>query len=177
MVNCCRLSTPKGFLFPVRSTCSRRGKNTVNGKRRGVSAPRRFIPTGSRAVWIFVIVENQHVVDLFTGFNVPAALMQKVRNVNHSSNTTTTILCGACKSPAESISNPQPKDKVTCSRCGAEDSFDNVMRSVKDYIGDRASKRLSDSLRKAVRGSKHVKFESKRTPQRSFRWVTTDLGL
>jgi hypothetical protein len=87
------------------------------------------------------------------------------------------ILCGACKRPAKGVPNPEPHDKVVCSGCGREDRFDNVMRSVKEYVADSAAKHLSASLAQAVRGSKFIKLSHKRGPQRSFRWITTDLGL
>lgn len=88
-----------------------------------------------------------------------------------------TILCGSCKSPAKSIPEPKPDDKVSCPRCGREDRFDSVMRSVKDYVTDSAAESLSASLANAVRGSKFIKVTSQPRPQRSFRWITTDLGL
>lgn len=87
------------------------------------------------------------------------------------------ILCGACKRPAKSVPNPEPHDQVVCTGCGREDRFDNVMGSVKQYVTDSAAKHLSDSLANAVRNSKFIKAKSQPRQQRSFRWITTDLGL
>lgn len=87
------------------------------------------------------------------------------------------ILCGSCKSPAKAVPDPKPHDKVTCSGCGREDRFDNVMRSVKDYVTHCMAQSINSSLRKAVRGSKFIKMTSKTPSHRTFRWVTTDLGI
>lgn len=91
--------------------------------------------------------------------------------------TNQTILCGSCKGPAKSVPNPEPHDKVSCERCGREDSFDNVMGSVKDYIGHSAAQAMSSHLRQSLRSSKFIKVTSKPVGHRSFRWITTDLGL
>lgn len=88
-----------------------------------------------------------------------------------------TIFCGACKGPAKSVSNPKPDDTVSCSRCGREDRFDNVMRSVQDYVTDSLAKSLNASMAKAVRNSKFVKVTTKSVPQRSYRWVSTEVGV
>lgn len=88
-----------------------------------------------------------------------------------------TILCGSCKREAKSVPNPKPHDKVTCSGCGREDSFENVMRSVKDYITHSAAQYLSKGIADAVRGSKFIKVTSQAPQHRSFRWITTELGL
>lgn len=87
------------------------------------------------------------------------------------------ILCGSCKGNAESVPNPKPNDEVTCSRCGRKDRFDHVMRSVEEYVADCAAKSLSDSLRNSMRGNKFVKVTTQSRPQRSYRWISTDLGL
>ena len=87
------------------------------------------------------------------------------------------ILCGSCKGPAESVANPKADDKVTCPRCGREDRFDDVMRSVKQYVTDSAAKHLNSALADAVRGSNFIKVTKQYRPQSSHRWVTTDLGV
>lgn len=91
--------------------------------------------------------------------------------------TTHTILCGSCKSPAKAVANSEPDDKVTCPDCGREDRFEDVMGSVRDYIGHSAAKAISSRLRQTVGNSKFIKVTSKPVGERSFRWVTTELGL
>lgn len=91
--------------------------------------------------------------------------------------STHSILCGSCKSPAETVANPKSHDKVTCSRCGREDRFDNVMRAVSNYVADSAAKRLSSSLAKIASRSKVFKVTKQHRPQRSHRWIAANLGL
>lgn len=101
-------------------------------------------------------------------------------NMSHTSNSggkSAKILCGTCQSPAEAVPDPQPESKVTCSGCGKEDRFDNVMGSVKEYVTHCAAKSINDAMAKAVRGSKILKMTSKPTSHRSFPWITSDLGI
>jgi DNA-directed RNA polymerase subunit RPC12/RpoP len=93
------------------------------------------------------------------------------------SHTTHTILCGSCKSPAEAVPDPKADDYVTCSRCGRKDRFDHVMRSVKDYVQHRMAQGIHDSLAKGLGSSNFIKLTSQRPSNRSFRWITTDLGI
>jgi hypothetical protein len=88
-----------------------------------------------------------------------------------------TILCGSCQSPAKTVANPEPYDKVICPDCGREDRFDDVMGSVQKYVTDAVAKSLNDTLAKAVRSSKFLKVEKKYRPQSSYRWITTELGI
>jgi hypothetical protein len=96
---------------------------------------------------------------------------------SNSGGTTVQILCGTCKSATKSVSDPQAEDQVTCTGCGKHDTFENVMGSVKEYIGHRAAQSISNSLRSATRGSKYVKFTSKAPQHRSFPWITSDMGI
>lgn len=93
------------------------------------------------------------------------------------STTNATILCGACKSPAEAVPNPEPHDKVVCTGCGREDRFDDVMRSVRDYVTDCAAKSLNATLAEVAGRSKFIKVDKQFNRQSSFRWVSTDLGI
>lgn len=81
------------------------------------------------------------------------------------------ILCGCCKSPAQTVADPKPQDKVTCPRCNRSDTLDNVRRIVGEHVAYETSCQLSESLSRAVRGSSVLKFTPKRAPQRSFRWI------
>ena len=87
------------------------------------------------------------------------------------------ILCGACKSPAQSVPNPEPHDKVVCSGCGREDRFDDVMRSVRQYVTDSVAQSLNASLADVARRSKFIKVTKQHRPQSSYRWLSTDLGM
>lgn len=81
------------------------------------------------------------------------------------------ILCGCCKSPAQTVANPKPQDKVTCPRCNRSDTFDNVRRIVGEHVAYETSRQLSESLSRAMRGNRFLKFTAQRVPYRSFRWI------
>lgn len=85
--------------------------------------------------------------------------------------TTKTILCGQCRVAVEGPTNPQPHDRISCPSCGREDSFKNVMSSIEAYIAEAGSRQLQETMRKAARGSKMLKFTSKPTPKRSYRFI------
>ena len=93
------------------------------------------------------------------------------------SSTETIVLCGSCNSAVETVANPEPHDKVTCTGCGKSDRFDKVMESVRAYATEVAAKHLGDSLRKITSGSKFIKADIKKRPNRSFDWVCSDIGL
>lgn len=82
------------------------------------------------------------------------------------------ILCGACKRQIEVPLDPDPNYKVVCAGCGRSDRFDYVLRTAQEHFAGRAQKELGDSLARGTRGNSFVKFEAKRPPHRSFRWIT-----
>lgn len=82
------------------------------------------------------------------------------------------ILCGSCNCPAQTVPDPKPQDKVTCPRCDRSDTLQNVQRIVGEHVAYEASRSLNESLARAVRGSRFLKFTPNRLPQRSFRWIT-----
>lgn len=82
------------------------------------------------------------------------------------------ILCGSCKSPVEIPTDAQDDYQFVCSGCGQSDRLDDIARIASDYFVDRAGKGLSDSLARATRGNKFVKFKAKPTPRRTFRWIS-----
>lgn len=87
-----------------------------------------------------------------------------------------TILCGDCKCPVESVAEPQTDDQVTCPQCGRADSFDQVMSTVKEYIGYLASKHIAKSLADSFGGSGgFIKVSSNQPAYRSFRWECTEV--
>lgn len=88
-----------------------------------------------------------------------------------------TVLCGTCKCAVETVSNPKPHDKVSCPRCGRSDRFDKVMDSVREFVVHLTHKSLTESLAKSTRGNSFIKFKAQRLPNRSFRWVCTDIGI
>lgn len=87
------------------------------------------------------------------------------------------ILCGSCQSPAKAVADPKPDDKIVCSGCGREDRFDDVMRSVKEYVTDCMAKSLNAKLGEIARRNKFIKVEKQFNRQTSFRWITTELGV
>lgn len=87
------------------------------------------------------------------------------------------ILCGACKCAVQTVSNPKANDQVTCPRCNRSDRFDKVMAAVREYVGHCAQTAMHESLTRAARGSRFIKLTSKKPSNRSFRWVTSDMGI
>lgn len=87
-----------------------------------------------------------------------------------------TVLCGRCKCPVETVANPQAHDKVTCPRCNRSDRFDKVMNSVKEHIFHLTTKSMTEGLARSTRGNRYVKFETKQSPHRSFRWISDYRG-
>jgi hypothetical protein len=82
-----------------------------------------------------------------------------------------TILCGSCKSPVEAPPDLDQHFEIVCSGCGQTDRFDYVLRTVTQYVTDRAAKGVSDAFTQGTRGNSFVKFEAKRSPDPSFRWI------
>ena len=93
------------------------------------------------------------------------------------STTKSTVLCGGCKCPVETVANPKAHDKVSCPRCGRSDRFDKVMDSVREYIAHLAHKSLAEHFTKSTRNNSFVKFKANKPAHRSFRWVCTDVGV
>ncbi len=93
------------------------------------------------------------------------------------SKSETTVLCGSCKCAVETVPNPKSNDKVTCPRCGRYDRFDKVMDSVREYAVHLMHKSLAKGLSEATRGNRFIQFKPQQAPNRSFRWVCTDLGI
>ena len=101
--------------------------------------------------------------------------MKGTLKVSHSSNTNA-IACGMCKVAAQTVANPKPNDEVVCPRCKRRDRFDRVMRTVQEHVAYELQKQLGDSLARATRGNKFVKFEAKRPSYRTFRWMALGVG-
>jgi transposase-like protein len=91
--------------------------------------------------------------------------------------STHTVLCGSCKCAVETVANPKAHDKVTCPRCGRSDRFDKVMATVQEFVAHLAQKAISESLSRATRGNRFVKFKPQHTAHRSFRWITSQKGF
>ena len=87
------------------------------------------------------------------------------------------VLCGGCKCAVETVANPEAHDQVTCTGCGRTDSFDNVMTSVKEFLLYSLSKQFSEGLAKSTRGNRSIKFTAKQQPQRTFRWISTEVNI
>jgi len=93
------------------------------------------------------------------------------------SSVKSTVLCGSCKCAVEAAPDSKPNDKVTCPRCGRYDRFDKVMDTVSEYAAHLIKKSLAESLAKAARGNRLVKFKPQHVSNRSFRWICTDFGV
>lgn len=91
--------------------------------------------------------------------------------------TQVTILCGACKCAVQTVTNPKANDQVACPRCNRSDRFDKVMATVKEYVVHCTQRALHESMAKATHGSRVFKVTSQKPANRSFRWVTSDMGI
>jgi hypothetical protein len=65
------------------------------------------------------------------------------------------IICGACKVPVVTPSDPKSNDQIICSGCGTRDTFDQVwkvcMEEVKDRFRRAADRDLANLDRKLGR--------------------------
>jgi hypothetical protein len=86
-------------------------------------------------------------------------------------NDTHTILCGKCRVPVEGPAEPQDHDMITCPACGRSSNFKNVMKSVSAFVQEAAGRSLQESMRKAARGSKVMKFTGQPIPKGSHPFV------
>lgn len=91
--------------------------------------------------------------------------------------TETAVLCGGCNSTVETVADPKPHDKVTCTGCGKSDRFDKVMESVQTYATEVAAEHMAEAVRKVASRSKIIKADIKKRPNRSFDWICSDMGL
>ena len=87
------------------------------------------------------------------------------------------VLCGSCTCVAETVANPKANDDVTCPRCNRRDRFDKVMKVVGEHVAYQASILISDSLAKSNRGNPFVKLSVKKPPNRTFRWIASEIRI
>ncbi len=71
------------------------------------------------------------------------------------------VLCGACHVAVQGPANPNPQDTFSCPSCGRADSFESIMASVKAFVVEMTQRHMQESMRKAARGSKSLKFTGK----------------
>lgn len=81
------------------------------------------------------------------------------------------IKCAKCKIPLQGPRNPKPQDRFSCPKCGIGDSYQNVMREVGNQAEDYLANRITQAMRNATRGSKHLKFTEKPRAKRSYRFI------
>lgn len=90
--------------------------------------------------------------------------------------TNVEVLCGTCKCAVETVANPKSDDNVTCPRCNRSDRFDNVMASVKEYAVYCMHSSLAKSMPKSRPGD-FIQITMDKPRNRSFRWITSDMGI
>ncbi len=81
------------------------------------------------------------------------------------------IVCGACECVPEGPSDPNPGDRIFCPRCNRADKFEDVLKSVADYIADNEKQALSGLVAEVVRGNKHIHLSNQRSAKLSHRWI------
>ena len=93
------------------------------------------------------------------------------------STTEHAILCGSCKCAVKTVANPQAHDQVACPRCGRTDRYDQVVKTVGEYIVHLTHKSLAERISRTTRPNSFIKFEMKKPSNRSFRWVAENVGV
>ena len=88
------------------------------------------------------------------------------------STDTQSILCGACRVPIEGPADGKDDNMFVCPKCGRSDTLKHVIDSATAYVTELAQLRLQESMRKAARGSKLMKFEGKPIPKKTHRFIT-----
>lgn len=92
--------------------------------------------------------------------------------------STHTILCGACKVPLQGPSDGDDNNVFSCPSCGASDTRKEVLRIVAKHVEEVSARALQESLRKSFRGNKFVKLDAKTIPKRFHKYVSDfDLKL
>jgi hypothetical protein len=85
--------------------------------------------------------------------------------------STKAILCGSCKVPIEGPANPKPNDVLACPSCGRSDKFNNVQTEVAKFFHEHTARMVQDTMRKATRGNKFLKYKPGFIPKRSYRFI------
>ena len=85
---------------------------------------------------------------------------------------TQSILCGDCRVPIEGPADGKRDNVFSCPRCGRSDTRENVLKEVKAFVTELAQSSLQESMRKAARGSKIMKFEGEPIKKGSHRFIT-----
>lgn len=85
---------------------------------------------------------------------------------------TQSVLCGACHVEVQGPADPKPQDVFTCPSCGRSDSFESVMASVESFVLEMTDRHLQESMRKAARGSKFLKFTGKPVQKGNHPFIT-----
>ena len=85
--------------------------------------------------------------------------------------TTKTIECRDCKVAAKTVSNPQDNDMVTCTRCGASDTYENVMRLVSEQVSYQTAKMFQDKMKGMANSSKIMSYKGANLKKPSAQFV------
>lgn len=88
----------------------------------------------------------------------------------------TNVQCGLCKVPLKAPVEPKAEDVIICPECGDSDTYENVLREVRDYVEEQAAQHLEKALASGVKGSDMLKFTPTVRPKRTYRFIV-DLDL
>jgi uncharacterized Zn finger protein (UPF0148 family) len=88
----------------------------------------------------------------------------------------TDVKCGKCKVPLKGPVEPKAEDTIICPECGSSDTYENVLREVRDYAEEQAAKHLEKALASGVKGSEVLKFTPAVRSKRTYRFIA-DLDL
>lgn len=79
------------------------------------------------------------------------------------------ILCGECDSALKVKADPQPDDIVVCA-CGNSDTFENVMKIVRECAQEHAARMLQESLKGIASRSQGIEYSGAPVVKRDHRF-------
>lgn len=86
-------------------------------------------------------------------------------------NKTAEIKCATCNVALQGPVESKPDDMVTCPACGQGDTFDNVMREVRDHIKEQMADYASRVVMEPFRRSKLFKVSQTPRVKKRHRFV------
>lgn len=82
------------------------------------------------------------------------------------------VLCGKCDSPANVIREGDINVKMVCSSCGNKADYESAMKSIHQSASDYLAANVRESMKRAARGSKVLKFKSSAVKKRAYSFYT-----
>lgn len=81
------------------------------------------------------------------------------------------LVCAACQRDPDVVTKGDGELEAVCRGCGQRDSVESAKQIASENFKHQAAIAFQEATRHAVRGSKIVRFDGKRIPEREFNWV------